>query len=174
MGMKMAVPLRHAGSAMEGLAWNLMRIENWARRWIPERPPKGFDVDDFPHAGGHLVRPAEPGEFDPGHYDHLLQLAVANYTAYQHSLICKPRLLKSNSEWCGAGYAHYMTFEALDCAAGTVKEYEARVFSSPFSDSFCHFCRVKGSKKIPPMPHGATAPSRPQIVDYNRDEDICI
>ncbi|OWM68928.1 hypothetical protein CDL15_Pgr025115 [Punica granatum] len=142
MGMKMAVPLRHAGSAMEGFAWNLMRIENWARRWIPERhlkqqpPPnfrwltpkemqsykaklmksQGFDVDDFPHADGHLVRPAGPGLFDPALYDHLLQLAVANYTANQDTVICKPRLLKSNCECCGVGYFHYMTFEALDRA----------------------------------------------------------
>ncbi|PKI78813.1 hypothetical protein CRG98_000880 [Punica granatum] len=116
---------------------------------------QGFDVDDFPHADGHLVRPAGPGLFDPALYDHLLQLAVANYTANQDTVICKPRLLKSNCECCGVGYFHYMTFEALDRATGTVKEYEAR------------------SKKIPPMPRGVSAPCRPRIVDYNRDEMIC-
>ncbi|PKI26049.1 hypothetical protein CRG98_049262, partial [Punica granatum] len=43
MGMKMAVPLRHAGSAMEGFAWNWahrMPIENWARSWIHGPYPK--------------------------------------------------------------------------------------------------------------------------------------
>ncbi|XP_031399793.1 uncharacterized protein LOC116210121 isoform X1 [Punica granatum] len=194
MGMKMAVPLRHAGSAMEGFAWNWahrMPIENWARSWIHGPYPKqlpppnwltpkemqsykdklvksqGFDVDHFPHAKGHLIRPAPPGLFDPAHYDHLLQLAVANYTASECTLICNPRLVKSNYEACGIGDIHYITFEALDCAAGFAKEYEARVFDSEFGESFCHFCRVKGSKKIPPMPRGVSAPSRPKIVDYN-------
>ncbi|OWM69013.1 hypothetical protein CDL15_Pgr025200 [Punica granatum] len=61
-----------------------------------------------------------------------------------------------------------MTFEALDCAAGTFKVHKARAFERFQLDrSYCYFCRIKGSKKISPMPPGANGPSRPMIVDYN-------
>ncbi|OWM84916.1 hypothetical protein CDL15_Pgr027703 [Punica granatum] len=91
-------------------------------------------------------------------YDDFIHLAVAKCNADQPTMIYFPIIQKAKPwELCSSRRSlHHIWCLGLCYADRTFKVYEAVVYQMPPSTNllFCHFCRVRGSRIIPPMPSG--------------------